>query len=360
MNIGLIIYGSLDIVTGGFLYDRKLVEFLRANGDAVEVFAFPWRTYPSHLLQNFSSRIFSWARRLELHVLLEDELNHPSLFLANKKLRGILSCPIVAIVHHLRCCELRPRWQNGVYRVVERHFLQRLDGCIFPSVTTADAVESLVPERKPFVVANPGKDTVAASISIDEIRTRSLAKGPLNILFVGNLIHRKGLHVVIDGLASLPARQWRLRIVGSLTSDQWYAKRIQTQIRDYGLQTNVDLLGTVSGRELAEVYGSSHVLAVPSSYEGFGIVYVEGMAFGLPAVASTSGAAREIICHGVNGYLIDPEDHRSLSKYLYDLIIDRQKLFSMAQAAMERYKSYPTWSQTGQKIRAFLQTLTAI
>ncbi len=360
MNIGLVIYGSLDIVTGGFLYDRKLVEFLRSNGDRVEVFAFPWRTYPSHLLQNFSAKIFSWCRSSHLDVLLEDELNHPSLFLANKRLKSLLSCPIIAIVHHLRCCEARQRLQNRLYRAVERSFLQSVDGYIFPSFTTAATVESLALKKKPFVVAHPGKDGMAGSMSKEEVRERSFAEGPLQILFVGNLIPRKGLHVLIDGAAQAPNGQWRLRVVGSLTADRRYAEFIRVKIKKYRLEQHVNLLGAVTGRELSELYRASHVLAVPSSYEGFGIVYVEGMAFGLPAIATTSGAARELIENGVNGFLVEPDDHRSLSRCLSTLIADREKLYSMASAAMERHGAYPTWRQTAAKIREFLQTMTGI
>jgi len=359
LNIGLVIYGSLDILTGGFLYDRKLVEFLRATGDRVEVFAFPWRTYPSHLLQNVSLEITSWVRSLHLDVLLEDELNHPSLFLANKRLKSLISCPIIAIVHHLRCCEMRPRWQNRLYGAVERHFLQGVDGYIFPSFTTAAAVESLIAEKKPFVVAHPGKDAVTGGITREDVRRRSFADGPFNILFVGNLIPRKGLHVLIDGAALLPTRQWRLRVVGSPTADRQYAQYIRAKVKKYGLEKNIDLLGAVTGNELCELYRASHVLAAPSSYEGFGIVYVEGMAFGLPSIATTSGAAREIIKDGVNGFLVEPDDHRSVSRCLSTLIADREKLFSMACRAMERHGDYPTWRETAGKIRAFLQTITA-
>ncbi len=357
MNIGLVIYGSLDIVTGGFIYDRKLVEFLRKNRDRVEVFAFPWRTYPSHILQNFSYKILSWAQNQELDVLLEDELNHPSLFLVNKRLKQTLSCPIVAIVHHLRSCEMRPNWQNLAYGVVERYFLKGVDAYIFPSSTTANSVELLVGNHKPFVVANPGKDAFQASVSIDDVRRKIFSGGPLKILFVGNLIPRKGLHVVIEGLKLLPPDQWRLKVVGSLSSDRRYAGLIRRKINEHGLESNIDLLGTVTGVELSDLYRSSHVLAVPSSYEGFGIVYVEAMGFGLPSIASTSGAAGEIISHGVNGYLIDPEDYRSVAEHLHGLIIDRHKLFSMALAATERYERYPTWNQTGHKIRSFLEAL---
>ncbi|RJR47229.1 MAG: glycosyltransferase family 1 protein, partial [Deltaproteobacteria bacterium] len=54
MKIGLIIYGSLDLVTGGFLYDRLLVDYLRSRGEEVEVISLPWPSYRRGLLDNFS------------------------------------------------------------------------------------------------------------------------------------------------------------------------------------------------------------------------------------------------------------------------------------------------------------------
>ena len=58
MRLGLLIYGSLDTLSGGYLYDRKLVEHLRRAGDSVEIISIPWRSYPAHLADNFSSRLY--------------------------------------------------------------------------------------------------------------------------------------------------------------------------------------------------------------------------------------------------------------------------------------------------------------
>ncbi len=53
MKIGFIIYGSLDTLSGGYLYDRKLVEYFRSQGDTVEIISVPWRNYAAHLTDNF-------------------------------------------------------------------------------------------------------------------------------------------------------------------------------------------------------------------------------------------------------------------------------------------------------------------
>ena len=79
MKIGLIIYGSIDTLSGGYMYDRMMVEYLRAQGDTVEIISLPWRNYAAHLTDNFSFKLLP-----NLDILIQDELNHPSLIGANR------------------------------------------------------------------------------------------------------------------------------------------------------------------------------------------------------------------------------------------------------------------------------------
>src|SRR5215216_6080243 len=109
MKLGLVIYGSLETMSGGYLYDRKLVEYLRAQGDRVEVISLPWRNYAVHLTHNFWFRL---PARRNVDILIQDELNHPSLILANRQKHAY---PVISLIHHLRCSERRPAWQNLLY-----------------------------------------------------------------------------------------------------------------------------------------------------------------------------------------------------------------------------------------------------
>ena len=187
MKIGFVIYGSLDTLSGGYMYDRKLVEYLRAQGDTVEIISLPWRNYAAHLTDNFSFKLPA-----NLDILIQDELNHPSLIAANL---GKHPYPIISLVHHLRCSELRPKWQNDLYRVVEKKYLQSVDGFIFNSQTTKGVVNSLLGNSKPEVVAYPPTDRFGEAISEEEISERATSN-ELKILFLGNVIERKGLHTL--------------------------------------------------------------------------------------------------------------------------------------------------------------------
>ncbi|MBN8581497.1 MAG: glycosyltransferase family 4 protein [Anaerolineae bacterium] len=344
MKIGLVIYGSLDTLSGGYMYDRMLVDYLRAQGDTVEIISLPWRNYAAHLTDNFTFKLPSG-----LDILIQDELNHPSLIRANRKPRPY---PIISLVHHLRCSELRPKWQNDFYRLVEKKYLQRVDGFIFNSETTKKVVHGVVENSLPDVVAFPPTDRFGEAISEEEIEERGKKK-ELNILFLGNVIERKGLHTLLEAVSGQRS-DVQVDVVGSLITDPAYAKQMQDFVKVNGLSSIVTFHSSLNNQPLVEKLRSAHILVVPSSYEGFGIVYLEGMGFGLPAIGTTLGAASEVIEDGKTGFLIQPRDAQSLAEKLQLLSERRDLLLEMSLAARSRYQRQPKWNQTASQIRDFL------
>jgi glycosyltransferase involved in cell wall biosynthesis len=180
----------------------------------------------------------------------------------------------------------------------------------------------------------------------------------LQVLFIGNLIPRKELHTLLDSLSRLPRDSWHLDVVGSLEVDPAYVRVIRHQIAEMGLARQVVLSGYLSDADLIPCLAHSHLLCVPSSYEGFGIVYLEGMGAGLPAIASRAGAASEIITHGKDGFLVPPGDAAALARCVATLIQDRERLVQMSLAAHQRFVHHPTWAESAEGIRWFLKTWT--
>ncbi|MDE0199571.1 MAG: glycosyltransferase [Caldilineaceae bacterium] len=371
MRIGLLIYGSLDTLSGGYLYDRKLVEHLRQAGDSVEIVSIPWRSYPAHLADNLSLRLYRRLRDLPVDILLQDELNHPSLALVNRRLRRRqLRYPLISIVHHLRSSEQHPRRLLPLYRAVERSYLRTVDGFIFNSRTTRQAVGGLRGESEEErgergnlallggVIAYPAADHLAApdgGMVEEMISARGNDAGPLRILFVGNLIARKGLHHLITALSRLPQAGWLLDVVGDDEVDSGYTAALRRQIGAAGLENRIRLHGRVSDEALAQRYRAAHLLAV-LSYEGFGIVYLEAMAFGLPVLASVHGGAGEIVDSGVNGFLVEPADADGIAAHLSALAGDRERLAILGRNARRRFASHPRWADAAAAIRAYLET----
>jgi len=346
MKIGFIIYGSLNILSGGYMYDRMLVEYLRAQGDSVEIISLPWRNYAAHLTDNLSFKLPA-----NLDILIQDELNHPSLIAANS---GKHSYPIVSLVHHLRCSELRSKWQNNFYRRIEQKYLQSVDGFIFNSQTTKGVVHNLLRKSVPEVVAYPPTDRFGEAISENEIKVRA-SQTPLRILFLGNVMSRKGVHTLLKAVRSLQPAV-RLDMVGSLSVEPRYARQMQDFVAANGLSSIVTFHSSLDNEPLKQKLQQAHVLIVPSTYEGFGIVYLEGMALGLPAIGTTAGAAREIIEHGKTGYLIEPNDSAILAAHISALASDRNLLTELSLNARKRYTQQPAWNETASRIRIFLSS----
>ena len=373
MKIGLIIYGSLDTLSGGYLYDRKLVEYLREEGDTVDVISLPWRNYLAHLTDNLHFRLplsnvvappsnggiprsrpgatKQSPRDEKYDILIQDELNHPSLLSANARPRPY---PVISLVHHLRCSELRPKWQNDFYRLIERKYLNSIDGFIFNSQTTKSVVNSLLVSRKPEVIAYPPTDRFGEPISESEITERAKSD-EFRILFLGNVIYRKGLHTLLEALVGRDSiSPYRVDIIGALDSEPKYARQMQEFVVANGLSSLVTFHSSLDQEPLKEKLRQANVLVLPSSYEGYGIAYLEGMCFGLPAIGTTVGAASEIITDSENGYLIPPGDHLLLAAHLSSLASDRSLLVHLSLDARERYIRQPRWTDTAGEIRKFL------
>jgi phosphatidylinositol alpha-1,6-mannosyltransferase len=104
----------------------------------------------------------------------------------------------------------------------------------------------------------------------------------------------------------------RLWIVGDGDArpdlEQWIAGRSE---RDF-----VDFLGRVSDKRLEQLYQASDVFALPSEGEGFGLVFVEAMAHGLPCVCVNAGAAPEVVHDGETGLVARPRDVADLADKL--------------------------------------------
>jgi glycosyltransferase involved in cell wall biosynthesis len=343
MNLGLLIYGSLDTLSGGYLYDRKLVGYLRSQGDTVEVSSLPWRSYPAHLADNLNFRLPRGPA-----LLIQDELNHPSVLVANAKPHPY---PVISLVHHLRSSEQRAGWQNYFYRLLEQRYLNSVDGLIYNSETTRREVERLLREPKPSIVAYPPTDRFGLQVTRPQVIERAWIP-EMRLLFLGNVIRRKGLHTLLEALKSLPA-QIRLDVVGSLETEPVYARAMQEKAN--GLA--VTFHSSLDKEPLIRLFRSAHVLVIPSSYEGFGIAYLEGMGFGLPAIGTGLGAAREIISDGVDGFILPPGDSRTLADRLGLLAGDRALLISMSLAARRRYLRQPSWISSAASIRNFLQEM---
>ncbi|UQA62389.1 glycosyltransferase family 4 protein [Polyangium aurulentum] len=144
----------------------------------------------------------------------------------------------------------------------------------------------------------------------------------------------------------------RLDVVG----DGNARRALEVQAERLGLVGSgaVRFWGRVSDAELRARYEAASVFAMPSRGEGFGLVYLEAMAFGLPCVASLDDAAREVIAGGETGLLVRYGDREALARALIDLFTDEDKRARLGRAGRERMQAHFTEEHFGARLWAAL------
>ena len=378
MTVAFVVFGDIESRSGGYLYDRYLAGALREAGHRVVVVSQRRPGggrifYPLERLSGYSRRVRRRLASIEPGLVIIDELNHAAaLGLIPVLRRRVPGVPIVALIHHLRYDERESVWRSLSARF-ERKFLLRSDAWLCNSKTTLRRVGEFVSERdareRPVHVATPGReqrqaaggdgspDGAVYSAPGDGSPSDGAETRRRGICFVGNVIPRKNLHVLLDAVASLPEDLRQLDVYGSLDADRRYAREVNRIVRSRGLQNAVTLHGDSDGRMIAEAYRSRAILAVPSSYEGFGIVYLEAMTHGCIPIAGSDGGARDVITDGENGFLVSPGGITDLAERMERILRDPAVRKRMSEAALRRAAEFPTWSESMNGAVRFLERL---
>lgn len=356
MNILFLKYDDPRTVSGGYRYDYQIAAKLKEFGHTVDFYGPSPANFLNKIFANFSNRIKCRLKLKKYDIIIEDELTHPSFFLLNKIIKKTFRVPLVSLIHNLSLSTTTSSSFGQARTFIEKAYLKTIDGFITTSESTREKVHSLS-VRKPSLTLYPGRDTYTPVISWQSL-VRRLEHNPAPvILYAGNITPLKGLDSLIEALHCLQQREWRLHIAGDETVAPDFIRMIKKKIHTYALQSRVTFFGLLSRETLAEKYAESNILAVPSWYEGFGMVYLEGMSFGLPILAAERGGAKELICNNENGFLVHPTQPRKIASCLELLLNNPLLLIEMGMKSYQRHLEFPTWEKSARSFESFLAAL---
>ena len=173
----------------------------------------------------------------------------------------------------------------------------------------------------------------------DSHNERSPNKDIIKIIFVGKLIHIKGLQYFLPALKEVINKTDK-KLVFRIVGKGVYQKNLETQARELGIEQFVEFCGFKNPEEIKELLLGSDIFALPSISEGMPIALLEAMACGLPVVASDIRGIRQIIKNGENGYLAPVGDEEKIKEALLNLINSPEQRLAMRAKNLAVTKNY--------------------
>jgi glycosyltransferase involved in cell wall biosynthesis len=310
IELHFVVPGPLDQLTGGYVYDAKVVAGLKALGWHVRVHNLVGRFPDADAVarEAFGSALASLpdGARVVIDGLAMGGL--PDLVESHaERLR------IVSLVHHPLAEEtgLTPA-EAERFRALERRALAPCTGVVVSSAFTARGLEAygVPPERVRVVV--PGTEPARPSVGAGPGE-------PPCLLCVASVTPRKGHDVLVAALARVRDLEWTCVLAGSLERDPSHAQHVRERIAAAGLAERIELVGERQGEQLEELYHRATAFVLASHYEGYGMVLADALAHGLPVVSTTGGAIPFTVPAGT-GILVLPGDDAAFADALRALL----------------------------------------
>ncbi len=248
--------------------------------------------------------------------------------------------PVVAVLHG---AEVTIPARHPLFRRGMRACLRNVDAVVAAGrYPLAEAERCAGPLRS--VLVPPGVDHRRFTPSDEAARSATrrrfgLPDGAQVVLGLSRLVPRKGFDVLIDAVARCSdAHPEAVLAIAGTGRDHG---RLRRRASRAGL--DVRFLGRVDDAELPSLYGAADVFAMLCrdrwfgwEQEGFGIVFLEAAACGVPQLAGRSGGSWEAVAHGETGLVVDPTDVAVVAGALGDLLADRERRAAMGHAARAR------------------------
>lgn len=349
----LIIYPQLQKAsTGGQVIDFEFITQLKEsdmfNMSYIQDKDISTTTNISYILYFFKN----FRRFLKYNVIFMNSRNYPRLLLFVWGLRICGYKGKLLAYHHHYNFETNKGLLRLVHRFLELSFLKSLTNIIIPSPFVLDLTKKLLPHSSTIYIPIGFKTNKIVRTSNDYDGSEK------RLLYVGSIDRRKRCHQMVQIAKELKAEFKKLvvDIVGGILENDYYNEIIKI-IEDNQLENNVIVHGRVDDEKLNYLYSKADLFVFPSSYEGYGMVLIEAMSYGLPVVAYNNSAMPYSIKNGYNGFLVDDNDVSALIDKIGMLLNDCKIRKSMSDNA-ERYVSeLPSIIDMQHEMNNFIKTL---
>ncbi|NLP44701.1 MAG: glycosyltransferase family 4 protein [Peptococcaceae bacterium] len=335
--------------------------------DGIEVYYPRYPVLPrSFLLAEAGYLMFRGMRQLVkgLHAEFPFDLIHAHVALPDGQaancLKEIYRVPVVVTIHGQDFQTTLKRGGKIKTRLIE--VLAKADQIITVS-SKLKKIGTKLGDQYSFgskiEVVNNGIDLskVPTSLGSTYVETEqdSAQKNKVRIVSVSNLKKTKGIDLNIQAFAILVKKYPNLEYY--IVGDGEERPKLEGLVKDLGLGDRVKFLGRLPHPEALKQIAAADIFSLPSWQEGFGVVYIEAMAQGVPVIGVEGEGIEDAIIHEQNGLLVRPRDVTDLAKALERLLSSPSYAAKLAIAAQSTVRDNFTWQKNAEKTKSLYHTL---
>ena len=247
-------------------------------------------------------------------------------------------------------------FQGAINKKRACRMLQIIGRCITVSNYTKNRVAEEIQRQSGQALSNAflKKTTVIYNSIIVPLHASTPSNNKKIILCIGEVKPRKGIQESLKALHIYKkecGKDFEFIIIGKHNVDSDYYKQIQNTISKMGLEKHVTMTGEISEEQLHTYYKKADLYLMPAkttpdTFEGFGLVYIEAAAYGIPCIGTNDSGAAEAIKEGVSGYKCHPEDIASLASAIKAILLQKKISRVDCRKWAEKYSSKVMTKQT--------------
>lgn len=349
--------GPLDARTGGYIYNRRMVEGLRQLGWEAAVLeldaSFP---HPTANALEKANQAFSSLAQDTVTIVDSLALGAMPEIVAQAASR----LPIVALVHlPLAAATGLDRMEVVRFEDGERRALAAVARVIVTGRAALPLISHYAVPDDRVVVVEPGTDRPPARNESATCVTAAGTRRPLELLTVATVGPGKGHETLLNALSCITNPPWQLTCAGSLTRHPATAARVRAEATRLGLADRVAFAGELDREALHECYARADVAVLATEQETYGMAIAEAVAHGLPVVATMTGAIPELVGDEA-GMLVKIRDTAALRDALVRVLGDAALRARLAAGARARRKRLPTWEDAARAMASALAPLRGV
>ena len=320
--------------------------------DEIEMLELPWAGSQSFLS--------SWKLVREIKNFIITKKDHRAVFhLAEPGCTrafirfGWLISPEIRFILTIHGSELFRFTRNPIEKWLFKKLLSRCSRIHVLSKFNERNLIGIFPFTKEVTRRIPGAPATATTPRKQHPENQNKSK-TIQIVCVGRVHPRKGQDQTLLALSKLPEesqKKLHLRFVGPIKNPK-YLSHVQNLSNEFSGE--VTFQGDCTDEELSLLYAKSDIFALtslpkPTSVEGFGFVYLEASAYGLPIIANRTGGVEDAVLDKKTGLLSEPKDLENLTKNFRTLISDENYRKMLGQNGIQWASSH-NWENTAKKL----------